>query len=97
MRKVNWKYYRKYDLYTAMIGFVQVCCTPPLVCTKRGNMRRGYIGGAGTPDSCNWKSGPTRRSLEKAQEDAIRIAKELLEEYHTTVVTTMKSLGMDIE
>lgn len=93
MRKVNWKPASTANCYTARVGFIQMFCA----CPWDTDNSSGYVGSAGTPTGCDWKHGPPRRTLEKAKEDAIQAARELVEGYHTVVVATMKSLGMDIE
>ncbi len=87
MRKINWKVEKYWA--EAEVGNIS------LVCYKRRNKKKKiyeWFARVSIHGICDdgWKDGPMRRSLKKAQEDSIRITREVLCNYKEAVDAEIK-------
>lgn len=98
MRKIRWKSVSYRGRSGFIFGFSTVearvgCIT--LEC-RHFFSSRGLHRWRARIDGNNTSIGPCRCSLSRAKEDAIRLAKELLVDYHTAIVKEMKNFGVEL-
>lgn len=89
MRKVNWKSRGSSGITTAKVGFVSMTCSRCRSKQKNGKTR--WFADVSTP---GWEGvfrvGPMRYSIAKAQDDAIRLARETMFDYQACLDAELK-------
>lgn len=95
MKNIEWK--TTEDCSVANIGNIMLLCDRPVPNNKRIKckswrcriyMRSGLI-------KTKVRFGPVRRSLNKSQQDAIRIVKQLLLDCHKYILTEMANFDIE--
>ena len=87
MKKINWKV-TKYSA-RAKVGSIELTCFSQRTTNKKTFKWYSLVSLFGTYYS-GLTIGPTRRSLNEAQEDAVRMTRELLYDYKEAVDSEMK-------
>lgn len=93
MRKIDWKTSDYSDYTMAELGNVILRCQGIHTFTRKHRWRAIVRIGANTIGS---KTGPVRHSLLKAKEDAIRLGREMLLDFHESIIIEMRSFGLDV-
>lgn len=91
MRKIEWKSEGSDQDVTAKIGLVMLHCS--LYFTS-GSKRIWRANTSIKQIAATTRYGPIRHSLSKAKIDAIRLACELLLDYHASIVAEMKNFDL---
>lgn len=91
MRKIEWKPKGSSKYASARIGNVMLYCNSIFT---RSAKRRWHADVSICQLSSTMRHGPVRQSLSRAKEDAIRMARELLLDYHAVVTAEMKNFDL---
>lgn len=95
MKKINWTPDDSKNHAWAQIGGVvmQVNRYFPIVTkTKRWRADASIRQECGT-----FRTGPIRKTMDKAKEDAVRLARELLLDHHTCLLAEMKNFDIEVQ
>lgn len=84
MKKINWKQNCCRDNVRAQMGIIKMYCDL-LYTTSKKTKRRWYANVSVREQSGTFRYGPNRKSIAKAKEDAVRLARELLEDCRVAI------------
>lgn len=93
MKKINWKTSNQSCDTRANLGSARFHCISLRTFTGK---RRWYAIVYFDRNAIGRRIGPFRHSLLKAKEDAMRLGCEMLLDFHESIITEMRSFGLDV-
>ena len=92
MKEIKWKYPHSRDYAYAQVGCIVMHANLHYTGTAT---KRWYANVSIQERSGTFRTGPVRKSIARAKEDAVQLARELLGDYHTCLLTEMANFGLE--
>lgn len=93
MKKIKWTPNGSKNYARAHVGCIVMTAN---VFHPDGEMKR-WRAYSSIQEKCDtFRSGPIRRTMDKAKEDAVQLARELLLDHHTCLLTEMQNFDIEV-
>lgn len=91
MRKIEWKPKKSNEFVRARVGCLVLCC---FSCFTKTSKKRWRADVSIQERGGTFRQAPICQSLAQAKKDAVRMARELLLDYHAAVTAEMKNFDL---
>ena len=94
MKEIKWEHSHGRDYADAKVGCIVMHANLHYTGTAT---KRWYADVSVQQRGGTFRTGPVRKSIAKAKEDAVRLAREILLDYHTSLLAEMANFGLGPE